>query len=369
MNIQTPTSASWTEYFITFDIDNKKVNEHTDSILDISSLSDDIISKINNFTSSKGDPILMYYSMVLSSIEFLHNISDISSTNWSRQPVLVALNGCISICTILVIIELDSLFDVTETDAPTLTLLLSVVDQEFFDSTVAPDTHPQQFHHLLSILLPPFLWKTACDLKDGSPGSVFLAFLKCINKFIEANEDGETLNGVSQRTCSNVYTFLWASSKEKVSSISIILAVDNTTFDQWTHTRHPQCLAPQEQLGVQQPHIHHHGFHQIAEAIKLQSASILASQSDKMKKGFNKLDSAMRTLIQNASSTNREIASGAVTDTCLDFFKQSSHGNVRLHFICTLKHIYKAQTEVCVNTWNNSCHCLHQLLFLDKVLQ
>ena len=61
---------------------------------------------------------------------------------------------------------------------------------------VAPDLHSQQIRHLPFILLLLFLWKTAaslCELKDRSPGSVFIAFSKCIDEFIEANEDDETL--------------------------------------------------------------------------------------------------------------------------------------------------------------------------------
>ena len=168
---------------------------NTVSHVGISSLSDDRISKINSLTSDKGDSILMYYSTVSSSIEFIHSISGIGSTNWSRQPVLVALNGFTSTRVILVIIKIESLFDVIKTDAPTLIQLLSIADQELFNLTVAPDLHSQQIHHLPFILLLQFLWKTAslCELKDRSPGSVFIAFSKCIDEFIEANEDDETL--------------------------------------------------------------------------------------------------------------------------------------------------------------------------------
>ena len=246
----------------------------------------------------------MYYSTVSSSIKFLHNVSDIGSTNWSKQPVLVVLNGFNNPRAIPVIIKIDSLFDALETDTPTITRLSSITTQKLLNSTEAPDTHPQKFRHLPFILLPPFLWKTACDLKDRSPGSVFLALSKCIDKCIEANEDDETLNTASQRTCSSIYTFLWAALKEQVGSIRIIPAIDNTAIDQWAHSRHSQYLIPQDLPRSNDNHTHHHGFHQIAEAIELQSASILASQSDKTKKGFSKLHSATKTLILNMSSTN-----------------------------------------------------------------
>ena len=347
MTNTTTAPTTWTDHFTQFNEDIIAVNEHTNLILEISSVSNDKISKIKNLTSDKGDSILMYYSTVSKSIEFLHNLTDIGSTNWSKEPVLIAMNGLNRAKAIPVIIEIDSLFEAISTNAPTFTRLSSITDTALFDTTEAPDSHPQIFNQLPFILLPPFLWNTVCRLNDKSPNAVFISILKCIDDFTETNKNDKRLNKVTKRTCSNILTFIWAASKNKVTNIRILPAVENTNIENWSKTRHSQCLQQEPETRSATPTTNHHGLNQIAEAIELQNASFLASQSvDKSKKGFGKLDSSTKNLILNASSSNSEIAAGSATETCIDFFKQSSHGNARLHFIRSLKHFYKAQTDV-----------------------
>ena len=344
----TPSTEplTWADHFIKFNEKNTKINKHTELILDISSPSEDRFSKIKSLTGDQGDSILLYYSSVSKSIQFIHNITDIGSKNWSRDPILVALNGLNREKAIPVIIEIDSIFETITIDTPTFTRLSSIDDKDLFDITEAPDSNAQRFIHLPFLLLPPFLWETASKIDDKSPSSVFLTFSKSIDAFIEKHQDDTDLNTVTKRTCSNIYTFLWAASKGHITSIRTLPSVDDNEIETWSNLRHSQCLTRKETRLTQPVVNHNRDFDKIAQAIELQSASLLASQTESSRKGFSKLDRSTRNLILNATSSNTEIASGSATEHCIDFYKQSSHGNARLHFIRTLKHSFKAQTEV-----------------------
>ena len=349
MDITTnPQPSKWEDYLSKFNEDNLEINAHTQLLLDISTPSEDHISKIQNLVSNRGDSILMYYSSVSKSIQFLHNVTDIGSKNWSRDPILVALNGLTRSTAIPVIIEIDSLFEATTINAPNFTRLSTISDRDSFNALEAPENHPQQFNHLPFVLLPPFLWQTACKTTEKSPDSIFLSFSNCIDSFIELHKNNDELNNVTKRTCTSIYTFLWAASQDEISSIRTLASVDDDIIEKWAKLRHSQCL---QRTTVQtfQPRqeIQQNDFNKIAEAIELQSATILASSSsESSKKGFSKLDKSTQTLILNAAASNKEIAAGSAPETCLDFYKQSSHGNARLHFVRTLKHTFKAQTEV-----------------------
>jgi hypothetical protein len=235
MSITTPTSQSWADYFICFNSENEQVTEHTNIILDASSPSDDQISKISSITSNKGDSIMMYYSSVSKSIQFLHNITNIGSTNWIRHPIIVALDGLNRSNAIPVMIEI-------EIDTPHFTRLSSISEKDLLNSTEAPDTHPQQFHHLPFILLPPFLWETACNVMDKSADTIFLSFSKCIKEFIEKHKDDDKLKGITKRTCSNIYTFLWAALKGRVTSVRTLPLTDNKQIEDWSAFRHSHCI-------------------------------------------------------------------------------------------------------------------------------
>ena len=54
----------------------------------------------------------------------------------------------------------------------------------------------------------------------------------------------------------------------------------------------------------------------------------------------------MKNLILNASAPNSEVAAGAPSTLCENFFKQSSHGSAHLTFIRALRHEFSAQVEV-----------------------
>ena len=153
----TPSTEplTWADHFIKFNEKNTKINKHTELILDISSPSEDRFSKIKSLTGDQGDSILLYYSSVSKSIQFIHNITDIGSKNWSRDPILVALNGLNREKAIPVIIEIDSIFETITIDTPTFTRLSSIDDKDLFDTTEAPDSNAQRFIHLPFLLLPP----------------------------------------------------------------------------------------------------------------------------------------------------------------------------------------------------------------------
>jgi hypothetical protein len=346
MTIHTPTETTWADYFIAFNDANVGINKHAESMLQISSSTIDRISKIQNLTGDGGDSILMYYSSVSKSIQFLHNITDIGSKSWSKDPILVALNGFNHSTAVPVIIEIDSIFVEASTDAPNFTRLSTIADKESFNSLEAPDNLPQQFRQLPFILLPPFIWKTACQIKDKKPDSVFIEISKCIEDFIEDNQENNELNIVTKRMCSNIYTFLWAASKDEIPSVRTLTSVDERDIERWAALRHSHCIKKHQDAPLPRQVNNNTEFNKIAEAIELQSATILASTSESSKKGFGKLDKSTQNLILNAASPNKEIAAGSAPETCLDFYKQSSHGNARLHFIRTLKHSFKAQTEV-----------------------
>ena len=185
-------------------------------------------------------------------------------------------------------------------------------------------------------------------MTEKSPDSVFLSFSNCIDSFIELHEDNNELNNVTKRTCSSIYTFLWAASKDEISSIRTLASVDDDKIEKWANLRHSQCIQQvnNQQINLPRQDTNHIEFNKITEAIELQSATILASSSEKSNKGFSKLDRPTRNLILNAAAPNKEIAAGSAPESCLEFFKQSSHGNARLHFVRSLKHTFRAQTEV-----------------------
>ena len=152
----TISSSSWKEYLKNFSSSNKAFNEHIENYLKISIPSADRVSKIQNLSSDKGDSIIMYYSPVSKSMQFLHSVADIGSTNWHKDPILVALDGFKVAKANPVIFDMDSLFEEISCDAPLLNRLTSIATTEELDQTVPPTTNPETFNHLPFILLTPF---------------------------------------------------------------------------------------------------------------------------------------------------------------------------------------------------------------------
>lgn len=231
-------------HFNKFQKANIDFNEHTQaSFFKTSTNWTDEDSTINSISKGKGSLIILFFNSASKSIQFLHSISDIGSTNWSPHPILTAIDGFKTDKAIPVLIDIDSLFKDLSCHALTFTRLSVITNKAAFDSTKAPDNNHPPFNHLpFIILLPPFLWSLS-SLDDESPSNVVLKSIKTIHAFINNNKENRKLNSITKNTCSNLLTFLWAASRNKIKSINILPSRDNFLLARaWLVNCHTLCI-------------------------------------------------------------------------------------------------------------------------------
>jgi hypothetical protein len=238
----TTKQDTWKDYFTAFSTENVDTNRHLESFLDASTPSRDRDLKIDQLSKDHGNSIMLYFSSITSSIHFLHSITNLGGTTWNPDPVLVALDGFSSAKAYPVLIDTESIFKDISVFAPTCTRLSVITDKASLLTTVAPDSNPQKFKHLPFLLLPPMFWNIATKIHDLSPSNVFVEFLKVIETFISDNKDNDELNTITKNSFSNILTFLWAATHNKVGNINILPSGDLQSVSDWAANHHNKCI-------------------------------------------------------------------------------------------------------------------------------
>jgi hypothetical protein len=341
----SPKQTSWLSYFDEVNKLNINVNEHVESFFKAALPSPNRFETIHQLTKDKGNSIILYFCSSTKSIRFLHNISNIGSTTWNPDHILVALDSSSTNKASPVFIDIESIYNDISIEAPTFTRLSTISDTASLITAEAPQNNPQKFKHLPFILLPPFLWSHLLALRNKSPQNVFLETLSCIEKFIEDNKENNELQRVTKKACNNIITFLWAASKDKVPSLNLVPPGDDQAILKWSKDRHDLCIKAETEEFTLPRTIETEIVQRANEVEEILNRRTTTTESQE-KKGFSKLDRSTKNLILNASAPNEEIAAGSPTEHCKNFFKQSSHGNAKLNFVRCLKHDFNAQVEV-----------------------
>ena len=349
---QQDKASSWAEYFTEFSLSNNDINEHTKTFLEFSIPSADQNAKLQNITNDKGDSILLYYSRPTKKIQLFHNLSNIGSTTWNPDPVIVALDGQKDKA-IPVLLDNTSLTSEVEIDAPIVSKLTTLAPNEKVSDLEPPTNNPQKFKSLPFIMLPPFIWPTALGLDDKSPDTVFKKISNCIDDFHEMNKDDDKLKTINKKHCGRILTFIWAASKDALASINILPPGEHEEkITSWSTSRHDSIMrrlrhGPQEQ-GQPEDDV----LRGLSSVIINSNDTLTNSISESIKnnntkeRGFDKLDDPVKNLILNASAPTRYIKATKPTTHCAGFFKQGSHGQARLNLIRTLKHSFQAETDI-----------------------
>ncbi len=358
--------STWKDYFIL----------HLDAIgdispvpyLDISSVKDDsntdqIISKL---TSDNGDSVMIYFSKISKSFQILHNVTNLGNSNSYPESLVVALNGTNTKKASPVFIEVESLVSELEFNAPTNTKILSTGDDEAFENLEAPTSNAVKVKCHPFILLPPCLWEVVVSSKDRSPSNLFFEVKEEILNLKDDWKDFDDLKDL-YKECYSILRFIWAASKDIISSVKTEGAVDHRLVSNWSESRHSFCLegevVPISKMPKEKnPSPSAPSHEEIENTIKKYSSEALL---DSKQKGFEKLHVSCRKLILNASAPNDEIAAGSPCDTCAEFFKQSTHGAAKMHLVKTLRsepfncHVEVAQGVV-MNIFNGNFLCAYE---------
>ena len=234
--------------------------------------------------------------------------------------------------------------------------------KEDFVGLSPPSTQATKFKAYPFIVIPPFLWSCVMSSTEKSPEALFIRMNKCIKDFVDENKEVDELKSISKTTCGNIYKFLWAASKELFPSAKILSSGDNEEVSKWCDDCHSICISKV----ISPPSPEKDCLSEVLEASRLLSTEPPTSTSSESsdKKGFMKLDKAVRNMILNTLSSNSEIQAGAPCPACENFFRQSSHGSAKLSFIRSMKYDYGAlvdvSTEVITSLFNGGFAWSHE---------
>ena len=349
---------SWKAYFITLAIENDKANTACSNYMKVSEIGKDKIETINRMTNDKGDSLLLYFSNISKTIRVIHSPSSLGNNNLNPETLVVALDG-FDDSAIPVIFDPETLFQETSLDAPTLTRLLAVDTADDLTLVEAPTNNATKFESLPFVIIPPFLWETLISETDKSPENIFLATKRRMSTFEEDNKDDDKLKDATKE-CRFLLLFLWAATKDLLPHLTISAPGDEKKVWDWAKTRHTLCL-PAKQQALPPPQ----DSSSISRALEsslsrfpeMISSSFINEESKK--KGFEKLDSAAKNLILNASAPNEEIAAGAPSNECAKFYKSSTIGSANQCFTKALRNNYNCSNldvakGVIVNLFNGN---------------
>lgn len=350
--------SNWNEYFIKqaeYSADSDPSNFIDTSTPPEDSNRDLLLSKL---TSDNGESVLIYFSKFLNSIQIVHNVANLGNSNHHPDPILVALSGLSEKTAMPVFIDLESLTEEFEFDAPTNTRLISTSDPATLSSLDAPSTNPVKMKSFPFILVPPCLWEVILSSVDRSPDNLFFEIKEEILKLKEEWKDIDELKN-SYKDLYVILRFLWAAKKDLIKTIQLELASDNFLVSNWSKSRHSFCIyEPGPQVNVpNQKEKEVSNMEAFSEAINsLRNSSTPEDLLDSSQKGFNKLYASTQHMILNASATNSEIKAGAPSKFCSDFFKSPKTSSARHLFINEMESHYKCNMETALGVITNLYH-------------
>ena len=350
----------WRDYFTSLAKANLDANTSCSTYMSASSIGNSITDTINKMTSDNGDSLLLFSSTISNSLRVIHSPFSLGNSNLHPETLMVALDG-LHDSAIPIIFHPGKLFQETSLDAPTLTRLLSVDTKDDLKVLEAPTNNATKFDCLPFIILPPFLWEMFLQENDKSPESLFLATKLKITQFEDENKDNDQFQDVA-KDCNFLLLFLWATTKDLIPNIEISPPGEEMRVWDWARNRHNSCLPVQINATVPPPQDSSASISRALESSLSRFPEIISNSfqnEESKKKGFDKLDSAARTLILNASAPNEEIAAGAPSEECAKFFKSSTIGNANQCFTKTLRNSYNCSNldvakGVIVNLYNGN---------------
>ena len=319
------------------------MNKAAQSIIDVASSSKTKDPLISSLSKDKGDSIMLFFCSATKSLKVIHSIMNIGNTSWFTENLVVALDGFNRDRASPVLLDIDSLLVEKEIEVPCLTRLTAITLIEEFEATISATRNPAKFKTYPFILVPPFLWETTISSITKKPADFFIDILICIDDFVDANKEDSDLNSISRSACGNLLRFIWSIAKEELQSINLIPSGDNEQINSWSTQRHENCI---ESTAVHPVDKDLSRISEVIESSQVALSESLTSSETSEKKGFKKLDDSVKNLILNASAPSSEVAAGAPSTLCENFYKQSSHGSARLTFIRALRHEFSAQVEV-----------------------
>ena len=355
---QTANKRSWKAYFTTLANENVQANASCSNYMKASEIGKDKIETINRMTSDNGDSLLLYFSNISKSIRVIHSPSSLGNNNLNPDTMVVALDG-FEDSAIPVIFDTEALFQETSLDAPTLTRLLAVDTIDDLNLVEAPTNNATKFDSLPFIVVPPFLWETIMTEPDKTPEKLFLATKQRMATFDEDNKNVDNLKNATKDT-RFLLLFLWAATKDLIPHLIISPPGDEKKVWNWAKTRHTLCLPPQRQ--ALPPPQDSSSISRVLESSLSRFPEMISSSfmnEESRKKGFDKLDSAAKCLILNASAPNEEIAAGAPSEECAKFYKSSTIGSANQCFTKALRNNYNCSNldvakGVIVNLYNGN---------------
>ena len=341
------TSTNWKNYFTNKSSTITCSNHSAELFKEVSTPNLDKNGVLSRLSRDNGDSILIYFSKISNSIQFLHSITDLGNNNINPEPKLVALDGFRSNVAVPVQLDLDSLFNDVSVHAPKFDRLKTIKEAEELLTLEAPRTNPAQFKHLPFVLLPPILWDLFISSEDKSASSLLLNLITTLKEIEENNIDNDTTDEVADH-CIHIAHFLWAANKNLIPSVSVAPPGDNEEVLQWAQTRHQNCFPsiPKPRTN-QEVSSNIQSFESLSQAIEKSFQSFPGSDNaEKSPKGFMKLHDSTRNLILNASSQNSEIAASDPCEDCAMFFKTSSHGTARMYILKSLENKFGCNVSI-----------------------
>lgn len=310
---------------------------------------------ISNFVSEKV-AIACCFSNMTQSISFLHSPTDLAGGILFPTSRVVALSG-FRHTAYPVIIQNTSISATKDQRVPNLD---SLIQMESIADIVGLSSADDTDNELLSthpfILIPPFLWSTAMDLRDRSPANVLLAFLERTKSFFEENESQLSFTLIEfQQSCKRLYQFLWLAKQLEMPPLIFRPPEDDIDVFNWSKFRHAECIEkdPNHHSAIYGPRIAQPAATVIQQPpqqnIDIQNSlnqlAKLAPGSDK-KKGFEKLHPSTQNMILQASSSNGQTIAASPCTECSDFYKSSSHGEAKLTFLKSMLHNWNCNVSV-----------------------
>ena len=164
----------WKEFFIEHASKIKTSARDTSLIVDLSIPEAILQRSISNFVSGKVS-ICCFFSTTTQSISFLHSQSDLEGGILASSKV-VAFNGFCHTA-FPVIIQNTNITKTTDVRVPNLDSLIQMESlADIIGLESAADTNSELLSTLPFMVIPPFLWATAIELRNRCPANVLLAF-------------------------------------------------------------------------------------------------------------------------------------------------------------------------------------------------
>ena len=266
-----------------------------------------------------GENMILFHQDNSGRIGFLHNINNIQNQDSSfnqNEPRIAALSGFSQPTP--VVIKNSEISKISKLKTPTFEDIMEANNEQEFLNLQAGD-NGFNFDNLNFLILPSFLWTSVITNTDKSPFAVLSAIKTATNEFIEKHADDERFvtEGLL-RKLGKIFQFCWLVAKKKIPSLPFSIAIEGTDDDIWNWSKIyiDQRIRPATNT-------QNNTNHQANNALNMENhlqfindfvgqsfdhLKALQSDASSNKKSFESIFDPFKTMILNASATNREIA-------------------------------------------------------------